>query len=836
MLVAAAGLVMVIGMGSAPTAQTAYDLLKEWPKAKVENQMGEAVVRQITSGGVKLNSISLCPSKQRATATYELILPRGNVDERLALTFQVGLDDNLTQEDKQIQSDGVRFFVDINGLTVFTSDNTSPGWVPCSIDLTEYAGQTIRLVFSTDSKANTNFDWASIAVPRITRLGGTTSSITKMTKGILEVRSTKAETVTLEMDGPNGRTVSKVSLPITPSSSFYYPVDGLQGKYDFVKVVGSTSAKLFYYPFKPQMKLSSVTASKGLVTLGETFEVRAIVRNDGEGVYEGGKSRLGLGNASGLHVLERGEQPIGSLLPGQTAVYKWAAKATSIQNPNNILVKMLGEQMDAMVGIIPVAPPPPTITKQGLAAVAYNSTAYIQNETMRLVFQRSSEGSAARIFAKTASGWTQVAVWSPLTLILGNGSGAPTRTYTLRLNHTSASVYGTTAAVRLRGETSDLWAMEVECRLQKGSRAAQLIAHIKPRVGADIKAICFPDIKVADSPLGVKEAALFPGLEYLFQDEASGKPSEGNLLGTPWSPHIYKITAPLMAVRLRSALVALNWEPLQDWATGYNGLSTQFSSPNSLENEDNHKMALWVPSVRDVADEDTFPAQRPFYLGAGTPITITANLVVLPNSSSLLDIVDWYVSAKGLPSLPSPSHSGINAIDFLTQGLLNSYDPDQKAWRHTNTGPVSFDPLVALPILMQSRITNNSDLRLRALDQIKESVEKVGIGSTGVLAFHLGDIEKALAAMRKDVEGLIRSQKADGSWAWTPPTELHKVLGRTGDTSSGYSGANAAIVWEYARITGDSAAMEAGRKALRFLDTLSRPEGAQTWELPLHVP
>ena len=40
----------------------------------------------------------------------------------------------------------------------------------------------------------------------------------------------------------------------------------------------------------------------------------------------------------------------------------------------------------------------------------------------------------------------------------------------------------------------------------------------------------------------------------------------------------------------------------------------------------------------------------------------------------------------------------------------------------------------------------------------------------------------------------------------------------------------------HARMTGDPAAEQAGLRAMAFLRTQSRPEGAQTWELQVHVP
>jgi hypothetical protein len=81
-------------------------------------------------------------------------------------------------------------------------------------------------------------------------------------------------------------------------------------------------------------------------------------------------------------------------------------------------------------------------------------------------------------------------------------------------------------------------------------------------------------------------------------------------------------------------------------------------------------------------------------------------------------------------------------------------------------------------------------------------------------------------------------QRADGTWAFTPTsTAPGRPFGATGDTSNGYVATHAFPVLYAARITGNQQLREAGLKALAYLEKQPlRPEGAQTWELSLHVP
>jgi hypothetical protein len=97
------------------------------------------------------------------------------------------------------------------------------------------------------------------------------------------------------------------------------------------------------------------------------------------------------------------------------------------------------------------------------------------------------------------------------------------------------------------------------------------------------------------------------------------------------------------------------------------------------------------------------------------------------------------------------------------------------------------------------------------------------------------------AAFRKFLDGplsMAARQRPDGTWAFTPTsTAPGRPLGATGDTSNGYVATHAFPVLYAARITGNPQLREAGLKALAYLEKQPlRPEGAQTWELSLHVP
>jgi hypothetical protein len=89
---------------------------------------------------------------------------------------------------------------------------------------------------------------------------------------------------------------------------------------------------------------------------------------------------------------------------------------------------------------------------------------------------------------------------------------------------------------------------------------------------------------------------------------------------------------------------------------------------------------------------------------------------------------------------------------------------------------------------------------------------------------------KAMAADR--VRAAIAKQQPDGSFHYDGPL----ARGHFEKTASGICALPAAMLLDYARLTGDAAAQAAGLKALDAMKRFRVPRGAQVWEVPLHTP
>jgi hypothetical protein len=102
------------------------------------------------------------------------------------------------------------------------------------------------------------------------------------------------------------------------------------------------------------------------------------------------------------------------------------------------------------------------------------------------------------------------------------------------------------------------------------------------------------------------------------------------------------------------------------------------------------------------------------------------------------------------------------------------------------------------------------------------------------LAYYRGSVSQLTRPLNW-LERFKRQIRDDGTVPFQPD-DKHSVFGKRGDTSSGHTARLLVNVLRYAKATGDKEAIELGLKGLKYLESQLRPEGAQTWELQLHVP
>ncbi|HET8522542.1 MAG TPA: hypothetical protein VFL82_04865, partial [Thermomicrobiales bacterium] len=145
----------------------------------------------------------------------------------------------------------------------------------------------------------------------------------------------------------------------------------------------------------------------------------------------------------------------------------------------------------------------------------------------------------------------------------------------------------------LTGEWTDAdgltWTFSEHFNLTDDSRQIQVVAQATPSGDAKVLHFTGPTILAGEGSFGGKKTdAIFPGLEYLGENEPSSSTAfASSKYAGRTVPHPYKIGIPMMAISHDGLAVGLMWDPHQDYGSAWRHPAAVFSSPNQLEGGDN---------------------------------------------------------------------------------------------------------------------------------------------------------------------------------------------------------------------------------------------------------
>jgi hypothetical protein len=344
---------------------------------------------------------------------------------------------------------------------------------------------------------------------------------------------------------------------------------------------------------------------------------------------------------------------------------------------------------------------------------------------------------------------------------------------------------------------------------------------------------------------GRKESALFPGVEFLLDEEQSSGTDfispPGNLR---YVPHPHQVTVPLMSVTYAGVSVGLTWDPLQKWDGTADRPGALYAVPNTWDGQDNQLMALFV----GFEEENRVDGVSPYALPAGRTLHLRGRLFAIPAMDALAPLSYW-IESYGLPDLPPLPRSYDDGIRLSLDSTLGpTWVGSAQGWHyaiHDPWGPGS-SPANELHLwlgALRGDLTADEQATYRQLVQeLSKRTDYVGgqpnpLFYVPTLYMHLANRDELF-----DTAVLARpqlaEQNAEGFWPYQPSARSGRPFGVAGDTSSGQIAAKALYLLRFARITGDPALREAGLRALDYMEThhSRRPEGAQVWELPLHCP
>ena len=840
-----------------------YNFVNQFQYAQSSHAEQASASSQDSAGGVKKAALfEHPPDEGHARIQYEMTLPEVESNENLILHFSIGLRDGVDFELPHTKPDGVQFAIEISDERRFEGVSEACRWDEGLIDLSDFAGSTVQVVFLTNcnSAGNTDYDWALWGNPRVLKLTRTSLLLEKDGDEPWLIRGLALGL--LEGETPE---LSVAEFNLNASTLAAEIADELSQQME-AKAEASV-VELALYTEQPKLEIATAGPTVALVTAREDFDLQCTIRNNGlvplESIHNAAVTINRIKLRRGRTTL-----PLKRLNPGEETTFSWNIRSFSRESVARASVVLrwqmstgeIRQTIEQNVRLLPAIPRISNQTASDLSTYDQNGNVITENPHLRALFVRGNGGFEYCLFFAAKNGrYRQVAACNAISEIrYRNSSGdsqhikiTPT-VYRLAGNNRGESIV--LLSSEERDEDGVLWAYEARFSLAEESKRLKVEYSLTADQDRELTAFSGLTLYAGDGAFGErKTAALFPGLEFLEDNEPSSSPRD---VAPPNNkrlvPHPYKITIPLIAVEHKKTLVGLAWDALDTWDGKHNMLSAAFASPNWHNYQKNHLMGLFVPTVPDWVEENHLAAARPYPLKANQLITIKAQIII-DADASILDAISHWTDAYGVPDPLKAPRSDTDEILLSRQGFMQTvWDGDTRKPQHCVGWPPgnapSFATLLWYDYLIQTKndTIKNESVRQRALEIVKRTIQEAGPGglsSTDLChilkweaPFYFGEVEAGLDRLKEIATRWIETQEEDGSWRFHPTTDRAKTLGNEGDAVLGTCAPTAQMLLKHARVTGNSESLEAGLKGLKFMDNFKVPRGAQTWECPLYAP
>jgi hypothetical protein len=398
---------------------------------------------------------------------------------------------------------------------------------------------------------------------------------------------------------------------------------------------------------------------------------------------------------------------------------------------------------------------------------------------------------------------------------------------------------------------------EVRISLDSDQPIIRLSQHFVAKGNVYAHYVRGPWLKVGQDSFGLdKDDAIFPGVEWLVGDEwSSGSDWFKDPWAKRWVPHPHKVTAPVMAVSYGGTGIGLAWNPRQR-VTGWFNYRYQypqpvFSSPNFIDRRNNHLLGLMVPDVEVDAHENQVYADPPLELHPEQMIDFECE-IFLCDGRSLDVVVDW-VQRHSMPQPPPPRWPMPEALERIAKAYTthlwhegkgfgtpqrNAIGPSVPRFADRFLRDYSQSPTAEV---LRDRINwcrNQSNFRLSPRS-IQPTSTQEGLIARGVnlLAYQEDDGEFPF-----DPDG--RHYRKDD---FVVAREFLEPMGLAGDTALDITILPAMELLHIVSMLEDSGQngedvpekgkfLVAAKKSLDYCLEMTRPEGGDFWETPLHSP
>ncbi len=866
-----------------------YDFVEMFEQSTVSGTEQASASGVDRSGGVTKPAIFEHPTPtEAAKIDYTVSLPDVADQEQLFLHFSVGLRDGVVFDDEARQPGGVKFAIEIFDLhnnsdlevtadRCFEAVSTECRWEEKGVELTHYAGREIVVSFLTECNVtgNSNYAWALWGKPQLRKLKQ--SDLRKRKRdaepelrcGIAILHYSDERTEFLEFNQPTSTAVSTLTdICLESSESEESPI------------------KVSLYTALPKLEIVSVGATAAIVGAGEDFEIQCTLRNIGTApLGRADEVRLSINGVK----LRRGRprQTVRELEPGEDTSVYWVARRFSHSTVVAIAVSLkcqtaAGEARDTAQGSVAIRPTAPKleskIVKELHTYTVEGGSVVIGNKNLRVVFVRGAETTAETktdkggkkpvsvsekpadigfeyyiLFVGKGGNYQQVAT-SPALAEIAYLDASQAR-QSVRLVPTEYQLSGNNlgeSIIRLTGTETDAdgvkWSYATQWTLTEDAKRIKTESELQTDGNRELLSFQGPMLYAGQGRnRDRKTAALFPGLEFLENEERSSSTRDAAPpLNNRLVPHPYKITVPVMAVEMQKSLVGIIWNPLDKWDGENQMLSATFASPNWHQSQKNHALGVFLPTIPTWVQENHTEASIPYPLTPARPISIKTEIIVDGNSS-ILDAVTHWTDAYGSPEpLPLP-RSDEEEVLLSRHGFMHTtWDEDTRKSRHCVGWAAHNEPGFGTLLWYDYLATKDEAVKERALEIARNTIADSGPeglaarGSCHILRwefpFYMGNIDAALGYMESETQQRVATQESDGSWRWHPTSEKTAPLGNAGEAVLGTCAESALLLLKHARITGNKTSREAGVKALKFMKQFSVPRGAQMWECPMYQP
>lgn len=892
------------------TARLIADLTTDYPKAVFANTMFHAC-SSAPAGGIARVSVYIHPlgaGPSRATARYPVELPAIASDEAVWLLFAIGLRDGWEEATDAEHIDGVVFQALVNDTVVYSEHWRAHGWGERAVDLTVFAGQRIALTLGADRAGNANADWAHFAEPRVVIAKQTEAALPPITclingqpagadawtvdKGAVTVRSDQSVIVQRPVAASGkcllvSRVVSAATATITGELTRHnqalnaYDVLGettltLSPQTPALLMIAANvppstqpvlarlrwqgAPELTAAPFAatvtalPRIVVAHVGPARGIVSPGDEVDLVARVENHTPGEDGPRAARLRLQPPAGSTLISGDPTQSVLALPapaGATATWRIRAPETTGITEGTLFVEDVSESAPIVLRVVPAAPELPNVTPVSGRLYRHGETVVIETATARLAFV----GDGADYYYGLLEGWDGQR-WRRLGALphLGWGLLRSEAGHRYQAFFNAQQALGNSGGLVLIGKHTDAaavtWSTGVTCLIQDDGFALTCVMQADDP--ANVLALRGPTVLVGETSFGArKDLAIFPGLEYLEGGEVSSSTRDILYPGSNRAvPHPLRITVPVMAVENAGFVTALGWAIQDQWDGAHRYTNALFSSPNRLENQNNHLLGLWIPHTPDYVGEGEASATTPYRLLPGTAITLRGILWARPATAT--DAVTWWAARFGWPAPGASRDSLLDYLRLARHAMINTmWNEEQQGYAHAIGWQPGITPGNATLMLFDGWLARSEEEQKTSLDHARRVIDGMiardaavlhsGQGSHvmfGELPFYAGYVFENVDRQVEYARTLAATMNSDGLWLWSPyaKDELRSQLGAAGETASGICDRRAFHLLRIAHISGDAELTAAARKAVNALRRFRVPRGAQTWECPLHAP